>query len=147
MYEKVSDELIREEKVKKLKTKILSEIAKELNLTKEEIKWCLLDGDDDFDFLVKRSFVLLNLKEYIEWEGSFCRFTYRDPANDIIIYSVSDRQLNMWLQDDYYFVHHFLTQAEDYGYDVFPLLNDNHFGYRFNSILDNIIYDNKGANR
>ena len=38
MSERISDKLIREEKVKKLKTKILKEIEQELNRMKEEIE-------------------------------------------------------------------------------------------------------------
>lgn len=133
----------RKDKVKRVKTKIMSEIEKEFNLTKEEMKWCLMDNDDDFDFLVKRVFALLNLKEYIEDDYSFMAYTYKNPAMDIIIYYVSDEQLNIWLQDNYSFVFNFLHQAHECGYDVFSLLNENHFAYNFTNIMDIVIYNER----
>lgn len=143
MNEKISDKPIREEKVKRVKAKILSEIAKELYAFKEEMKICLLDNDDDFNFLAKRIFVLLNLKEYIEDDYSFMAYTYKNPAMDIIIYYVSDECLSIWLQDNYSFVFNFLRQAEKCEYDVFSLLNEDYFGYNFTSIMDIVIYNEK----
>lgn len=143
MNEKISNMQNREDKVKRVKTKILSEIEKEFNKTKEEMKWCLEDNDDDFDFLVKRVFALLNLKEYIEDDCSFMAYTYKNPAMDIIIYYVSDEQLSIWLQDNYSFVFNFLHQAHECEYDVFPLLNENYFGYNFTNIMDIVIYNER----
>ena len=147
MNEKISNMPNRKDKVKRVKDKILSEIEKEFNKTKEEMKWCLVDNDDDFDFLVKRVFALLNLKEYIEDEYSFMAYTYKNPAIDIIIYYVSDEQLSIWLQDDYSFVFNFLYQAHECGYDVFSLLSENYFGYNFTNIMDIVIYNERMKNQ
>ena len=143
MWEKISDRPTREEKVKRLKIKILSELTKELNATKEDMKWCIVDGDDDFDFLVKRSFALLHLREYIEDDLTFFKWESQYPNRDVIIYKVSDDELNIWLQDDYSVMFHFLTQAEIYGYDIFHMLNDDYFGYHFTSIMDKAIYSER----
>lgn len=143
MNEKISNMQNRKDKVKRVKTKILSEIEKEFNKTKEDMKWCLEDNDDDFDFLVKRVFALLNLKEYIEDDYSFMAYTYKNPVMDIIIYYVSDEQLSIWLQDNYSFVFNFLHQAHECEYDVFPLLNENYFGYNFTNIMDIVIYNER----
>jgi hypothetical protein len=143
MNERISDIPIREDKVKRLKVKVLSEIEKELNATKEELKVCTTDGDDDFDFLVKRSFALLNLREYIMDGCTFMDWVARYPIEDMIIYKVSDECLNVWLQDDYHFVWNFLHRAEEYGYDVFSILNDEYFGREFTNIFDFILHEKK----
>jgi hypothetical protein len=70
-------------------------------------------------------------------------YTYKNPAMDIIIYYVSDEQLSIWLQDNYSFVFNFLHQAHECEYDVFPLLNENYFGYNFTNIMDIVIYNEK----
>lgn len=142
MNEKISDKPIREDKIKRLKEKILTEITDELNFIKEEMRECL-SNDKAFNFLVKRGFALLNLKEYIDSEHVFQSFEALFPDKDIIIYKVSDRDLSIWLQDDYSLVHNFLYRAEDYEYDVFPLLNDRYFGYDFTNIFDVVLYEKK----
>lgn len=142
MNEKISDKPIREDKIKRLKEKILTEITDELNFIKEEMRECL-SNDKAFNFLVKRGFALLTLKEYIDSEYVFQSFEAIFPDEDIIIYKVSDRDLSIWLQDDYSLVHNFLYRAVDYEYDVFPLLNDRYFGYDFTNIFDVVLYEKK----
>lgn len=139
MQEKISDTLIRKEKVRKLKIKILDEIEKDLNVIKEELKVCTIP----FDVLIKDSFALLNLKEYISDEHTFMDFVAQYPDIDIIIYQVRDECLNVWLQDDYYFVRQFLYQARDYDYNVFSILHDKYFGHDFTNIYDFIAYEKK----
>lgn len=140
MREKISDMPIREDKVKRLKTKILTEIEKELEIIKVEMNE-YLSNDDVFDYLVKRSFALLYLKQYIEEEYTFMSYEYQDK--DIIIYMVSDKYLEIWLQEDYSFVFNFLFEAEENGFNIFPLLTDHYFGYHFTNIFDSILYDKK----
>ena len=79
MNEKISDKPIREDKIKRLKEKILTEITDELNFIKEGMRECL-SNDKAFSFLVKRSFALLNLKEYIDSENVFQSFEALFPA-------------------------------------------------------------------
>ena len=139
MNEKISNTLIREEKVRKLKIKILAEIEKELEFAKEEIKVCTIP----FEVLVKRSFALLNLKEYISDEYAFMDYEAKYTDIDTVVYKVSDECLNVWLQDDYHFVWNFLYQAEERQYNIFNMLNDKYFAHNFTNIYDFIYYEKK----
>lgn len=141
MYEKISDENIRIEKVQKLKRKILSEIDGILNKYKNEMSETL--NDVGFEFCVKQSFALLKLKEYIEDEHSFMSYEAKDYNNDIVVYMISDKDLNIWSQEDYSFTISFLMRAENVDYDMFQLLNDRYFGYNFTNICESILYDKK----
>lgn len=141
MYEKISDEIIRIEKVKKLKRKILSEINVRLN--KYRNMTSKIPNDKGYEICIKQSFALLKLKEYIEDKYSFMDYQCRDSSRDIVIYTISDKNLNIWLQEDYSFTINFLTKAENVDYDIFQLLNDEYFGYSFTNICENILYDKK----
>ena len=141
MYEKISDEIIRIEKVKRLKQKILSEIDDILSKYRNGLSENL--NDRGFEFCVRRSFALLELKKYVETEYSFMSYEVKDYNNDIVVYIVSDKDLNVWLQEDYSFAISFLIQAEDVDYDVFQLLNDKYLGYNFTDMCEYILYDKK----
>lgn len=142
MYEKISNIPIRKDKVKRLKTKILTEIEKELNIIKTNMDK-YMSNDDAFDCLIKRSFAILCLKRYVEREYTFMSYEAQYPNKDIIIYVVSDKDLEIWLQKDYCFVLNFLFEAEENKFNVFPLLTDRYFGYHFTNIIDSILYDEK----
>lgn len=141
MYEKISDEIIRIEKVKKLKRKILSEINVRLN--KYRNMTSKIPNDKGYEICIKQSFALLKLKEYIEDKYSFMDYQCRDSSRDIVIYTISDKDLNIWLQEDYSFTINFLIKAESVDYDIFQLLNDEYFGYSFTNICESIFYDKK----
>lgn len=141
MYEKISDEIIRIKKVKKLKRKILSEIDDLLSKYRNGLYENL--SDRGFEFFVRRSFALLELKKYVETEYSFMSYEVKDYKNDIVVYIVSDKDLNVWLQEDYSFAISFLIQAEDVDYNVFQLLNDKYLGYNFTNMCEYILYDKK----
>lgn len=141
MYEKISDEIIRIAKVKKLKQKILSEINVSLNRYRNMIS--KNPNDKSCEFCIKQSFVLLKLKEYIEDKYSFMDYQYRDAGRDIVIYTISDQNLNIWSQEDYSFITRFLVEAENVDYDVSRLLDDRYFGYNFTNICESILYDKK----
>lgn len=141
MYEKISDEIIRIEKVKKLKLKILSEINVRLN--KYRNMTSKIPNDKGYEICIKQSFALLKLKEYIEDKYSFMDYQCRDSSRDIVIYTISDKDLNIWLQEDYSFTINFLIKAESVDYDIFQLLNDEYFGYSFTNISESILYDKK----
>ena len=150
MYEKISEIPIREVKIKKLKEKILEEIDKYLVRNRTDMKDYLVDNEDvieDWDFMVTQEFSLLRLKEYIENDNTFWSFEARYNDKDIIIYKVSDRTLNIWLQEDYNFVSNFLYKIEFEGFsDVYEILNDRYFGYEFTNIFDEIQYDDRMKN-
>lgn len=141
MYEKISDENIRIEKVQKLKQKILLEIDELLSKYRNGLSENL--NDRGFEFCVKQSFALLKLKEYVEDEHSFMSYEEKDYNNDIVVYMISDKDLNIWLQEDYSFVISFLVEAENVDYDVFQILNDKYFGHNFTNICESILYDEK----
>lgn len=141
MYEKISDEIIRIEKVKKLKRKILSEINVRLNKYKNVTS--KIPTDKGYEICIKQSFALLKLKEYIEDKYSFMDYQCRDSSRDIVIYTISDKDLSIWLQEDYSFTINFLIKAESVDYDIFQLLNDEYFGYSFTNISESILYDKK----
>lgn len=150
MYEKISEIPIREEKIRKLKKKILAEIDNYLVRNRKDMK-IYLTGNEDvieyWDFMVTQEFSLLRLKEYVENDNTFWLFEERYNDKDIIIYQVSDRKLNIWLQEDYNFVFHFLYKIEFEGFsDVYKILNDRYFGYEFTSIFDEIQYDERMKN-
>lgn len=141
MYEKISDEIIRIEKVKKLKQKILSEIDNLLSKYRNGLSENL--NDRGFEFCIRQSFALLELKKYVENEYSFMSYEAKDYNNDIVVYTISDKDLNIWLQEDYSFVISFLVKAENVDYDVFQILNDKYFGHNFTNICESILYDDK----
>lgn len=67
----------------------------------------------------------------------------KDYNKDIVVYVILDKNLNIWLQEDYSFTISFLTRAESVNYDVFQLLNDRYFGYNFTNICESILYDER----
>lgn len=141
MYEKISDEIVRREKIRKLKEKIMSEIEKEIRNCKKELQSNI--QDKDFDYCIRDSFALLELKRYIENDNCFMRYEAKYNDKDIVIYMVSDKDLDIWLQKDYSFVENYLLKEEEAGYNIFPILNDKYFGYNFTNIFDSILYDKK----
>ena len=134
MYEKISNEAIRLEKVKKLKEKIAIEIDERITIYKSEMQSDI--SENDFNYCVKNIFVLLELKEYLDRDTSFMSYEVKDYDKDIVVYMISDRDLTIWLQNDYFFVINFLNKVEENRYNVFPLLNDKYFGYNFTNIFD-----------
>ena len=136
MYDKISNETERVDKVKKVKEKILSEIKNEMIVYKDQMQHAITD--ENFEYFVRNSFALLELKKFLENEDSFMRYEIKLPAKDIVIYMVSDKNLSIWLEDDYSFIHNFLDKVEKNEYNVFPLLND--FGTYFTNICDSILY-------
>ena len=148
MNEKISEKPIREEKIKKLKEKIYSEIDNVTKRTIREMRALLSDGIDkneelkkDWDFLVTREFCLARLRDFISDNSAFQTIEAEYPAHDIVIYQVSDEYLNIWLQDDYNFTLSFLGEIKDRKtFDVYEILNDRYFGYEFVSAFEIIKY-------
>ena len=147
-YEKISDEPKRQEKVNRLKSKILSDINKKTDVCKRELH-SDTTLDEDYSFWVYRYFYLLELKKYIENKYTFMCWTYECEDKDIRIYVINDLYLNIWLQDDYSFVDTFLyklefeTEIECSYSNMYPYLKDNYFGYNFTDIVDEVLYKQK----
>lgn len=136
MYEKTCDKKIRLEKVNKIKTKILAEIEKELKLLKEEIESGI--SEEYYVYCIKQSFSLFALKDYINSKYTF--MDWEAMNDEFVVYKISDEQLNIFLQDEFSFVIIFLMKVEEKGFNVFPLLTDAYFGYRFIPVIETVRY-------
>mgnify|MGYP001175382705 FL=1 len=81
----------RDEKIMKLKNKILNEIdalLKKYKTTAVQAESSM----ETFEFVIKNSFVLLKLKDYVSNPASFNQM--RDKN-----YIISNLHIDMWLQD------------------------------------------------
>lgn len=135
MIEKIPDKTQREEKVTKLKEKILKEIDSLLyrfKIAASETEASMID----FEFDVKRSFALIKLREYINNPASFNQTWGKG-------YIIKDLHINMWLQEDYTFAFNFLGDAEVHNFNVIPLLNDNFFELYFTNVVEEALYEQK----
>lgn len=141
MNAKISNKNIRQEKVNKLKEKILTEIKERINYCKKNMQSNI--SDNNFEHYTKEVFALLNLREYIKSKYCFMDFEIKRKKEDFVIYMVQDEDLDIWLQDDYHFTINFLIKAEECGYDIFQFLNDKYFGYQFTDIHDKIMHSEK----
>lgn len=145
--EKISEKHLREEKVRKVKEKILKEIAEEVGRCKNGIGYALdYDDEEYFDEMIFRIHSLFRLKKYIEREYTFMKETALNYDSDLVIYTVSIDYINIWLQDDYNFVSEFIVNAEKEERNrvlIECMLNDEYFGIDFTSIFDKIAYDEK----
>lgn len=121
----------RDEKIAKLKKKILNEIDSLLERYKAEASQA-----ESFEFAVKNSFALIKLRDYTCNPASFNQMWNND-------YIISDLHIDMWLQEDYSFVFNFLYNAEEHNYNIIPLLNDNFFELYFTDIVDEALYKQK----
>lgn len=139
MSEKLSERPIRAEKVSRLKTKILAEIEKE----HDHIKHLMLDEDDYFDEHLEQYYQLTQLKYYIQAEDTFFGYEMMSDVHDCIVYQISDEDLNIWLQDNYNFVHSFLVEMLDNPWNLFKRLNDRYFGYQFTNFFEKMAYEEK----
>lgn len=121
----------RDEKIAKLKKKILNEIDSLLERYKAEASQA-----ESFEFAVKNSFALIKLRDYINNPVSFNQIWNNG-------YIISDLHIDMWLQEDYSFAFNFLYIAEEHNYNIIPLLNDNFFELYFTDIVDEALYEQK----
>lgn len=148
MYEKISVSPARREKVNRVKTKILSEIDIMSQNIREDITAFSSEINEedlvDWNLLIAREFNLSRLREYIGEDNTFMDYHAKYGETDTIIYIVSDMDLNIWLQENYNFPFNLLCKMEEEKlYDVFPLLDDEFFGYEFTSIYDRARYEMK----
>ena len=86
MYEKISEIPIREEKIKKLKEKILADIDKHLERNRQDMKIFLTNNENimqDWDFMISQEFTLLRLKDFIKNEYTFWSIEARYEEEDM----------------------------------------------------------------
>ena len=141
MYEKISEEELRLEKVRKVKNKILSELYERLYAYKRRVQQNTEISDEDFDYCIRKIFALLELKKYLLNDNCFMGYEAKYGNEDIVIYMVSEKDLNVWAQKNYNFIFNFLHRVEENEYNVSQLLNDRFFGYDFTDAFDHILYD------
>ena len=69
MYEKISEIHIREEKVKKLKGKILKEIEKEIEDYKNDLIYYLTEDMDNkyFEYAIEAIYRIYKLRDYVNF--------------------------------------------------------------------------------
>lgn len=139
MNERISDRASRAEKVQRLKKIISSELEWKQNNVKTLLQRDL--SAEDYVFTINDAFALVKLKEFLQEDTSFMRVIAANQDQDVVIYNVSDEDLNIWLQDDYPFVEKFLMQAAERGYDIFSMLNDQYFGTEFTSVIEQLLYE------
>lgn len=134
-----------------IKAKILKEIEQCLNKNIQDFQYCLNQKETDkeyLDYLIRESFALIQLREYIEKEERF--LIHRDiyPATDTIVYYVSDKTLNIWLQEDFNFALRFLIEFENLEIpDVFIMLDEDFLEFNIASIMDRALYEEKTENK
>jgi hypothetical protein len=122
-----------------LKEKILAEIKEEHEL----LRFWMSKDSENFDCYVERYYQIAQLKNYIMEEYTFWSYEAMDEEYDYVVYQVSEKTLDIWLQDDYNFVIAFMIEAQDNSWALFGMLNDRYFGYQFTNIFDEIAYDIK----
>lgn len=146
MYEKISDKEIRNAKVEKVKQKILKEIEEySTKVLKRGIQNYLKEKNADeelWNSLIMEEHALLKLKEYIQNPNCFQEIIDIHPELDVIIYYVTDKTLDIWLQEDFNFTFRFLNTLENMEVpDVFVLLDDDFLDHNIGSIIDRVLYD------
>lgn len=114
---------IRVAKVKKLKSKLLTEIHDVLDEYK--LKLASDITDDDFEVYVKESFALMALQQYLESSNSF--MTWEVKYHDFVIYNVTDKCLDIWLDTSYPFIDTYLKIAKKVNYNMVKILHDEDF--------------------
>lgn len=130
---------IRQAKVKALKERILTGIKEELEIIKTDMSENSLE-DSFFERFLKQGFALLKLKDYVEKETAFMLCEEEYPEEDLVVYRVPEKYIDIWLQEDYNFVSKFLFEVEEDDF-VCHKLSDRYFAFYFMSVFELIVYD------
>lgn len=148
MIEKISEEELRKEKIRKVKEKILKEIEKYSKSLKNYMKTNLNENKNDNKIwreLIFEEFILLKLEEFIKDENTFNSYERKDSTQDIIVYVASDRTLNVWLQNDFSFVNRiFEICLNKNGIEsIHQILNDRYCGYSLTEPIEYCLYEER----
>ena len=145
--EKISEQHIRLAKVQKLKKKILSEIKGFSNYLKEGLKEVCNDDRLFSEFFVKAVFEqtkLIYLKQFVNDPSFFMKVVMKDVSYDVIVYNVSDKHLDMFIDNDFLFTQKFLEQTSNIEItDLDNYLNDSFFEFSFVSTFEEMMHDKK----
>lgn len=139
MIEKISDRPIRQAKVKALKERILTGIKEELEIIKTDMSENSLE-DSFFERFLKQGFALLKLSDYVEKETAFMLCEEEYPEEDLVVYRVPEKYIDIWLQEDYNFVSKFLFEVEEDDFVCYKL-SDRYFAFYFMSVFELMVYD------
>ncbi len=146
--EKISEQHLRIAKVLKLKKKILSEIEGFSNYLKEGLKEVCCDDKLFSEFFEKAAIEevkLISLKKFVNDPSSFMKIIMKDPAHDAIIYGLSDKHLNMFIDDNFKFVQNFLAKTAHIEICdmLIDYLSDGFFEFNFVNAFEEVLYDKK----
>lgn len=138
---KYSEKHIREEKVQKLKEKILKELEQKMYERKQMLAFALKEDHDDE--LIGRDVLelacLIQFKNYVEnYERAFLERESWSEERDFINYTIDNNYIDVYLQEDFDFTHAFLFKCSMNGYNAHLLLSkgDDTFSYNFITLIE-----------
>jgi hypothetical protein len=148
MYEKISETAIRQSKINALKTKIRKEIEKYTSSIRENMKILLkqeIINTEMWDYCVNVAFFLTQLTEFVDWEGAFQNKEAENPNEDIVVYTISIDEIDIWLQENFNFVSHLLSVIEhDNGFaNIAGYLDDRFLSRGLLNIVERTLYEQK----
>lgn len=144
--EKLSDQEVRIKLINKFKEKIFKEIEKNMkndlqlikSYTYSDIENMESDQYNEFKYLSKKISICLFMREWI-MKNSFMSTIKVSEEDDCVIYKISSRHLELWLQDDYDFMWNLIDR---FGYDTLHL-TDEMLENKFTSIIDEALFTEK----
>lgn len=145
---KISDIEKRRKLVDKLKIKIKNEVtekirnnAKELLLFSDEIDLLAKDNDSNIDFMDFCNEITISkyLLDFVNKDNMFMNWYGKYPELDKIVYVISDKHIEMWLQDDFNFLEEVIYK---FGLNIF-YITEKDFEFNFTGVIEDILYDKK----
>lgn len=143
MNEKISETAIRQDKINLLKRKIKDEIKEYETNVKLNIKILLEDDDLNYEVwkhYIDMAFFLEKLKYFVDSEKSFWSIIARDYKTDTVIYVISLDDIDIWLQEDYNFVHSLFFCVENVLGQLDFILTDKFLGTQLISVFERVLY-------
>lgn len=146
MNEKFSETTTRQNKINLLKSKIRDEIKEDEINIKLNMKILLEYNDLNYDAwkcCVDKAFFLESLKIFINSEKSFWSLIAGDYNTDTAIYNISLDDINIWLQEDYNFVHRLFFLVENRLGMLDFILTDKFLGMELISTYEWVLYSKR----
>lgn len=148
MHEKISESAIRQSKINALKTKIRKEVEERTYRVQASMRVLLEQktrSAEEWGYCVNLAFFLTQLTEFISWEGAFQNKEAEYPNEDIVIYTISIDEIDIWLQENFNFVSHLLSVIEhDNGFaNIAGYLDDRFLSRGLLNIVERTLYEQK----
>lgn len=148
MSERISESTIRQSKINALKTKIRKEVEERTYCMQASMRMLLEQetmNAEEWSYCVNLAFFLTQLTEFINWEGAFQNKEAKYPNEDIIIYTISIDEIDIWLQENFSFVSHLLSVIEhDNGFaNIAGYLEDRFLSRGLLNIVERTLYEHK----